>query len=199
MTALSRGVDGLEVTTDEQSIIRTALADWTERLTRIIVATGVAFAAAGRGPEKTLKSLLIRMQSPTQFALNATGPALVLKHALRLMPRRQAVGLRGAVRPGRVDRRQPAGGLVFLPGLKGRAKPVDPHRRHRSGARPPSGDLCGFCIRARWPPLFTENYRNHETVPAAGGRGEPARRDGRACRAADTGGFFDWAGNEVAW
>lgn len=80
---LSRHADGLDLT-DEPSIA--ALIGGLEPpFHRIIVATG-ALELDGRPPEKTLRAL----EGPglaAQFALNAVGPILVLKHALRLMPR----------------------------------------------------------------------------------------------------------------
>ena len=79
---LSRA-EGLDVT-DEASI-RDSLARLDPPFDRILVATG-ALELGGVPPEKALKAL-----DPTNlarhFAVNAIGPALVLKHALRLMPR----------------------------------------------------------------------------------------------------------------
>lgn len=85
VTGLSRA-EGLDVT-DEASVAM-ALAGLEPGFDLVFVATG-ALEIEGRGPEKSLRSL-----DPTalaaQFALNATGPMLVLKHALRLMPRDRA-------------------------------------------------------------------------------------------------------------
>jgi NAD(P)-dependent dehydrogenase (short-subunit alcohol dehydrogenase family) len=80
---LSRSRDDLDLT-DEASIARAA-----DRMTgpfdRVFVATG-ALSLNGVPPEKSLRALdpatLAR-----HFALNATGPALVLKHVLRHLPR----------------------------------------------------------------------------------------------------------------
>ena len=79
---LSRA-EGLDVT-DEASI-RDSLARLDPPFDRILVATG-ALELGGVPPEKALKAL-----DPTNlarhFAVNAIGPAMVLKHALRLLPR----------------------------------------------------------------------------------------------------------------
>lgn len=83
VTALSRRADGLDVT-DEASIAA-ALGNLTAPYDLILVATG-ALSPPGLGPEKSLRAL-DSGQIAAQFALNAMGPALVLKHALRLMPR----------------------------------------------------------------------------------------------------------------
>ena len=80
---LSRSVDGLDVG-DEASIVRTLGAlDGTFDL--IMVASG-ALEINGNRPEKSLRALNPAALAE-QFAVNAIGPALILKHALRLMPR----------------------------------------------------------------------------------------------------------------
>lgn len=75
--------DGLDLT-DEASILR-GLAGLNGSFDHIYVATG-ALAPLGGQPEKSLRALEPE-QVMMQFALNSLGPALVLKHALRLMPR----------------------------------------------------------------------------------------------------------------
>lgn len=83
VTALSRSADGLDVT-DEASI-SAALAPLTAPFQTVIVATG-ALEISGAAPEKSLRGV----EAPAlaaQFALNSIGPVLVLKHALRLLPR----------------------------------------------------------------------------------------------------------------
>ena len=83
VVGLSRSVNRLDVA-DEASIVSILGAlDGTFDL--IMVASG-ALEINGNRPEKSLRGL-----SPAalaeQFAVNAIGPALILKHALRLMPR----------------------------------------------------------------------------------------------------------------
>lgn len=82
VTRLSRA-DGLDLT-DEASIADT-LGKLNDPYTTIIVATG-ALEINGAGPEKSLRALDPATLA-AQFALNAIGPALVLKHAQRLIPR----------------------------------------------------------------------------------------------------------------
>ena len=83
IVALSRSGDGLDVT-DETSIARVIGAlDGTFDL--IFVASG-ALEIAGNRPEKSLRGL-DPVALAQQFAVNAIGPALVLKHSVRLMPR----------------------------------------------------------------------------------------------------------------
>ncbi|MEO0923522.1 MAG: NAD-dependent epimerase/dehydratase family protein, partial [Pseudomonadota bacterium] len=83
VTGLSRSVDGLDIT-DETSVDRILGAvDGTFDL--MFVATG-ALEIAGQGPEKSLREISAQAMQ-AQFALNCMGPALVLRHAARLLPR----------------------------------------------------------------------------------------------------------------
>lgn len=83
VTRLSRRMDGLDVT-DEASI-QACFAGLEGRFTTVFVTTGALDLGPYR-PEKSLRAL-DPAAFAAQFALNATGPLLVLKHALRVMPR----------------------------------------------------------------------------------------------------------------
>ena len=98
VTGLSRR-DGLHVT-DEASVAQ-AMGALESPFDLVFVATG-ALAPPGRGPEKALRGI-DPAQVAAQFALNATGPVLVLKHALRLLPRdRRAVFVALSARVGSI-------------------------------------------------------------------------------------------------
>jgi NAD(P)-dependent dehydrogenase (short-subunit alcohol dehydrogenase family) len=83
VTGVSRSADGLDVT-DEASVAR-VMGALEGPFHTVIVATG-ALVIDGARPEKTLKAVDAGSMA-AQFALNAMGPMLVLKHALRLMPK----------------------------------------------------------------------------------------------------------------
>jgi NAD(P)-dependent dehydrogenase (short-subunit alcohol dehydrogenase family) len=83
VVGLSRSGDGLDVT-DEASVAA-ALGALEPGFDLVIVATG-ALVLDGQGPEKTLRAVTADGLARA-FAINAIGPALVMKHALRLMPR----------------------------------------------------------------------------------------------------------------
>ena len=83
VVGLSRSSDGLDVT-DEASIIR-VLGAADGQFDTVIVATGALEIGVFK-PEKSLRALDPAALA-AQFALNAIGPALVLKHALRLLPK----------------------------------------------------------------------------------------------------------------
>ncbi len=191
--ALSRGVDGLDVT-NEQSIID-GLGRLDGPFDRIIVATG-SLSSGGHGPEKTLKSL-DPVAIAAQFALNATGPALVLKHALRLMPRdRRSVFAVLSARVGSIGDNRLGGWYSYRASKAAlnqliHTAAIEVARSHRQA-------ICVALHPGTVATAFTENYRNHETVPAAQAAANLLGvMDGLS--AADTGGFFDWAGNLVEW
>ena len=81
--ALSRRQNGLDLT-DEASIAR-AVSDLQGTFDLVIVATG-ALVINGQGPEKSLRALAADTMA-AQLSLNAIGPALVLKHMVRHLPR----------------------------------------------------------------------------------------------------------------
>ncbi len=83
VVALSRSGDGLDVT-DEASVAA-AFAGLEPGFDLVVVATG-ALVIGGVGPEKTLRAVTAEGLA-AQFAVNAVGPALVMKHAVRLLPR----------------------------------------------------------------------------------------------------------------
>ncbi len=79
---LSRA-DGLDIT-DEASIVET-LGALTGQFDLIFIATG-ALAASGQQPEKSLRALNAQSLA-AQFAVNAIGPALLVKHLIRFLPK----------------------------------------------------------------------------------------------------------------
>ena len=82
VTCLSRSGDGLDVT-DEASVER-VLKALEPPFKRIVVATG-ALAPAREAPEKRIADVTPEGLRAA-FDVNALGPMLVLKHALRLLP-----------------------------------------------------------------------------------------------------------------
>jgi len=193
VTALSRSVNGLDVT-DEQSVMD-SLGRLDGVFDRIIVATG-ALSGGGRGPEKTLKSL-DPDSIAAQFALNATGPALVLKHALRLMPgARRSVFAALSARVGSIGDNRLGGWYSYRASKAAlnqliHTAAIEVARSHRQA-------ICVALHPGTVATAFTENYRNHDTVaPEEAAANLLCVMD--RLSTADTGGFFDWAGKPVAW
>lgn len=82
---LSRSATGLDVTREET--VAAAAATLSAEAPRLVFNATGALEIAGWGPEKALKHIDPAAMA-AQFALNATGVALLLKHFVPLMPRR---------------------------------------------------------------------------------------------------------------
>ncbi|MFO1202120.1 MAG: SDR family NAD(P)-dependent oxidoreductase [Tabrizicola sp.] len=83
VVGLSRSGDGIDVT--EEASVAAAIGALEPGFDLVMVATG-ALVIDGVGPEKSLRAVTAEGLA-AQFAVNAIGPALVMKHALRLLPR----------------------------------------------------------------------------------------------------------------
>ncbi|MBU3262149.1 SDR family NAD(P)-dependent oxidoreductase [Roseovarius sp. PS-C2] len=193
VVALSRSIDGLEIV-DEKSV-----ADCLDRLDgwfdRIVVATG-ALSGAGYRPEKTLKSL-DPAAIAAQFALNATGPMLVLKHALRLLPRdRRSVFAVLSARVGSIGDNRLGGWYSYRASKAALNQLV--HTAAIEVARSHSQAICVTLHPGTVATAFTRDYPNHVSVSSQEAAQNLLRvMDGLST--ADTGGFFDWAGKQVVW
>lgn len=85
---LSRRKDGLDVT-DEETVISAAVSLASEEFDIILCATG-ALTIDGVGPEKSIRQIS-QASMMAQFAVNAVGPALVLKHFVPRLAKRKRV------------------------------------------------------------------------------------------------------------
>jgi NAD(P)-dependent dehydrogenase (short-subunit alcohol dehydrogenase family) len=191
VTGLSRS-NGLDVT--DESSVEAALKSLDGPFDLIFVATGAL--TSGAGPEKTLRHL-----SPDEFTaqmqLNALGPALILKHALRLIPRdRRAVFAALSARVGSIGDNHLGGWYSYRASkaalnalIHGAAVEIGRSRKHAIVACLHPGTVAT---------RFTENYPDHDKVTP----------DVAASRLIDvvtsltpeqTGGFFDYAGREIPW
>jgi NAD(P)-dependent dehydrogenase (short-subunit alcohol dehydrogenase family) len=194
VVGVSRSGDGLDLT-DEASIAR-VMDRLDAPFDTVFVATG-ALEINGRGPEKTLRAL-DAVALAAQFAVNAIGPALVLKHAVRLLPRDRVA--RFAVLSARVG----SIGDNALGGWYGyRAAKAALNQLIHSGAIEVARSHPRAVVVCLHPGTvatqFTAEYQaSHTTVaPGAAAGHLLAVLDGLS--PAETGGFFDWAGARVAW
>ena len=85
---LSRREDGFDVT-DENSVHRAAVAFKTDEFDLIFCATG-ALTIDGFGPEKSIRQIS-QASMMAQFAVNAVGPALILKYFVPLLAKKRRV------------------------------------------------------------------------------------------------------------
>ena len=191
---LSRSIDGLDVT-DEASIAQ-HLGALKGPFQRIIIATG-ALEIDGHAPEKALKHLSAEGMA-LQFALNTIGPALVMKHAVALLPRdAPCVVAALSARVGSIEDNR-AGGWHSYRAAKAalnqiiRGAAIELGRSHKHA-------VCVALHPGTVATSFTEKYLGrHPAVPAPEAAANLIQvMDG--LRPADSGQFFDWAGKRVAW
>jgi NAD(P)-dependent dehydrogenase (short-subunit alcohol dehydrogenase family) len=193
VTGLSRA-DGLDVT-DEAAVVR-ALAPLAPPLDLIFVATG-ALAPPGLGPEKTLRAL-DPAQLAAQFALNATGPMLVLKHALRLMPRdSRAVFAALSARVGSIGDNALGGWYSY------RASKAALNQMLHTAAIEVARSHPRAVIAALHPGTVDTGFgaafhKGRATVTAEAAAANLLAVIERLTPA-ETGGFFDWAGDRIPW
>jgi len=194
VTGLSRSGDGLDIT-DEASVAA-VLGRLEGTFDLVFVATG-GLEIGGVRPEKSVRALDGAAMA-AQFALNAIGPALVLKHVWRLIPRDCVA--RVAVLSARVgsigDNR--LGGWHGYRAAKAALNQI---------VRTCSVELSRTHPQAVLVALHPGTVATGLTAAYAGGHPvvEPAVAAGRLLAvldglgAAETGGFFDWRGERVEW
>jgi NAD(P)-dependent dehydrogenase (short-subunit alcohol dehydrogenase family) len=193
VVGLSRA-DGLDVT-QEASIAR-HLGAMETHFETIFVATG-ALEINGSVPEKTLRALDPQVIA-AQFALNAVGPALLLKHALRLVPRdRPARFAALSARVGSIGDNRLGGWYGYRVAKAALNQLIHTAAIEIARTHPQAVVVCLHpgTVATR----FTEKYLGaHPAVaPAAAAANLLGVLD--ALTPADTGEFFDWQGKRVPW
>ncbi|MFP7672625.1 SDR family NAD(P)-dependent oxidoreductase [Marivita sp. S0852] len=194
VTTLSRTDDGLDVT-DETSVA-SALQSLNGPFDLIFVATG-ALEINGAAPEKTIKSVTADALVD-QFMLNTVGPSLVLKHAVRLLPRKgRSVFAALSARVGSIGDNRLGGWYSYRTSKAALNQMV--HSAAIELGRTHKDLICVTLHPGTVQTDFTAKYVDrHASVPA----GDAARNlievlNGLTVE--DTGKFFDWQGKEVPW
>ncbi|MGY6411198.1 MAG: SDR family NAD(P)-dependent oxidoreductase [Alkalilacustris sp.] len=194
VTGLSRSGDGLDVT-DEASVAA-ALGRLEGPFDLVFVATG-GLSIDGAAPEKALRDL-DPGRLAAQFALNAIGPALVLKHALPLMPRQgRAVFAALSARVGSIGDNR-AGGWYGYRAAKAalnqylHSAAIEIARTHREAI------VVALHPGTVATPLTRRYLGRHPAVAPEEAAANLLRVLG-GLEPAQTGRFFDWAGKEIPW
>ena len=194
VVGLSRSKDGLDVT-DEASITR-VLGAVGGQFDTVIVATGALEIGAFK-PEKSLRALDPAAVA-AQFALNSIGPALVLKHALRLLPKdRPARFAALSARVASIGDNRLGGWYSY------RASKAALNQLMRSAAVEVARSHPQAVIALLHPGTVATGFGAayigaHPTVTPPVAADNVLRVLG-TLTPADTGGFFDWAGKRIAW
>ena len=191
---MSRSVDGLDLT-DEASIIR-VLGGIEGSFETIIVATGALEIGAFK-PEKSLRALDPAALA-AQFALNATGPALVLKHGLRLLPKDRAAKFAAlSARVASIGDNALGGWYSY------RAAKAALNQLIHSAAIEVARSHPLAVVALLHPGTVATGFGaayigNHPTVTPDVAAANVLQVLG-TLTPADTGNFFDWAGKRIAW
>ena len=192
VTGLSRR-DGLDLG-DPGSVPR-AMAALDGCFDRVVVATGV-LAPAGGAPEKSLAAIDASTMAEV-MAVNAIGPALILRDLARLLPRdRRSVTAVLTARVGSIGDNQKGGWHSY------RASKAAANQIVRGASIEIGRKLREAVVVALHPGTvateFTRNYPAHEKVlPEQAAVNLIAVMDRLTPH--ETGGFFDWQGEAVPW
>lgn len=192
VTCLSRSQDGLDITCEDN--VSEKLGSLETSFDLIMVATGIL--SNERGPEKSMLALSAD-EMANLFAVNTIGPALVLKHAKRLLKRdRRAVFAALSARVGSIGDNGLGGWYSYRASKAAlnqviRTASVELKRTHKHL-------VCAVLHPGTVATKFTQNYPQHNTVP-------PPQAASNLLNVidnltpSDSGQFFDWSGQKVPW
>lgn len=197
VTTLSRSRDGFDITS-EASIAAAAssLSADGDTFDLVLCATG-ALTINGKGPEKSLRALSPEAMA-AQFALNAIGPALVLKHFAPLLPRqRRAVfGLLSA-RVGSIGDNR-LGGWISYRAAKAALNQIVRTAAIEIARTAPQSVVVALHPGTVETPLTASYAKGHPTMPPEQSASALLGvLDG--LQSQDTGSFFAYDGQPVEW
>jgi len=193
VTRLSRTEDGFDIT--DPAAVDRVMQGLSGPFETILIASGI-LAPQGARPEKSLAEIDAARMAQV-MAVNAIGPALVLRHAPRLLPRagRARVGVLTA-RVGSIGDNGLGGWFSY------RAAKAAANQIVRSAAIEIARTHKAAVVVALHPGTvetdFTRAYPGHRKVtPDEAAANLLAVLD--RLTPAESGGFFDWAGEPVPW
>jgi NAD(P)-dependent dehydrogenase (short-subunit alcohol dehydrogenase family) len=194
VTGLSRSIDGFDV--GNAASVERGMARLTGTFDLIFIAVGILAPLWG-SPEKNLAAIkpddIARV-----FAVNTIGPALILRHAARLLPKdgRGVVATLSA-RVGSIGDNQIGGWYSYRASKTALNQIV--HGAAIELSRSHKQSVCVALHPGTVETAFTAKYaERHKTVPAEeAAQNLLAVLDG--LRPEQTGGFYDYAGQEIVW
>ena len=192
--ALSRREDGFDLT--DPARIDHLLIGLDTQFDQIVIATG-ALAINGAAPEKSISTLTAQAMMD-QFAVNTIGPALVLKHAKKLLSRDRPSQICAlSARVGSIGDNRLGGWYSYRASKAAlnqvvRTASIELARTHPLAA-------CVALHPGTVETEFTRKYLGrHPAVPALEAA-ENLIKVMDNLGPSQTGQFFDWAGKSVAW
>ncbi len=194
VTGLARSTDRFDLTDPDRA--ERMLASFADPFDLIVVASG-ALEIDGAGPEKSMRAVSAQAMMD-QFALNAVGPALVLKHVHRLLPRdRRSVIAVLSARVGSIEDNR-LGGWVSYRAAKAAVNQIV-HTAAIELARTHKQAVCVALHPGTVKTAFTEKYLARHPAVEPSEAADNLLSVVNGLTPADTGSFYDWAGKRVPW
>ncbi|WP_342070420.1 SDR family oxidoreductase [Yoonia algicola] len=194
VTGLSRSVDGFDV--GDPAAIEQRMEAQTGQFDLIFVALGILAPVQG-APEKSLSAIKAEDMAAV-YAVNAIGPALILRHAARLLPKdgRSVIATLSA-RVGSIGDNK-IGGWYSYRASKAALNQIV-HGAAIELGRSHKGSICVALHPGTVATPFTADYAGrHKTVEP-----QDAAKNLLGVitnlTTEDTGRFFDYAGKEIVW
>ena len=193
VTRLSKSENGLDLT--RQDTVDDILGRLEGPFDTIVIASGI-LAPKGMTPEKSLSAINASAMSDV-FAANAIGPALVLRHVPRLLPKSgRSVTAVLTARVGSIGDNE-LGGWYSYRASKAAANQIVRTAAIEIGRKRKDAVVVALHPGTVATP-FTEGYSGHQKQsPAEAAKNLLGVLDGLT--AAQSGAFFDWAGKPVVW
>lgn len=191
---VSRRSTGFDLT--DESVVDAQLSAFSPSYDMILIASG-ALEIDGAAPEKTVRALGAKALAD-QFALNAIGPALVLRHAARLLPKgRRSVVAALSARVGSIGDNRLGGWTSYRASKAAlnqilKCTAIELARSHKLA-------VCVGLHPGTVSTPFTKIYSGQYPMVTPDTAAENLLTVMDNLQPDQTGGFFDWAGRPVPW
>lgn len=194
VTPLSRSGDGFDLT--DPDLADRMLSEHAGPFDLIMVVSG-ALEIEGAMPEKSIRAVSAKAMMD-QFALNAVGPALVLRHAQRLLPKeRRAVIAVLSARVGSIGDNR-LGGWVSYRAAKAAVNQIV-HTAAIELARTHPQAICVSLHPGTVKTKFTQKYLGRYAAVEPQVAAQNLLDVIAHLTPEESGGFYDWAGKPVPW
>ncbi len=194
VTGLSRSASGFDLAKPESA--ERILSHVAGPFDLVLVASG-SLEIDGAAPEKSMRSVSAQAMMD-QFALNAIGPALILKHASRLLPREgRSVFAVLSARVGSIGDNR-LGGWVSYRAAKAAVNQIV-HTAAIELARTHKDAVCVALHPGTVRTSFTQKYLGRHPAVEPEEAARNLLKVSAGLTPADTGGFYDWVGKRIPW
>lgn len=194
VSTLSRSENGFDIT--DEAVVDAQLGALEGPFDIALVATG-ALEINGAEPEKSIRAVSCEAMLD-QFALNAVGPALVLRHAARLLPRDgQGIFAVLTARVGSIGDNRLGGWTSYRAAKAAANQIVRTTSIELTRTHPKS--ICVALHPGTVATAFTAKYLGRHPSVSPSEAAENLKSVIGGLTPDSTGRFFDWAGKEVPW